>query len=244
MFHTEDESAHIEKVANYTDPKGEKAVGVQIAASMTMDPAALDMFEPGLRNALYRTHDVISAQNAGGDVKPGAVVRRFDVFDRFACGKKIVGAEVVLGQVDLASNVEVCLRDATIDRIKIELLKNGVEIRMRIIGHPDSAGIGRLFELFKGAAAISITPPEAAEYEADDEAVAGAQADMLDERGPLDDDDDDGDDIEGDDPDTIPVVHECRWTKISRVDGSTGTRQCIGYTCLICRSYRSAEEAA
>lgn len=45
-------------------------------------------------------------------------------------------------------------------------------------------------------------------------------------------------------PVTQPVVHECRWTKISRVDGSTGTRQCIGYTCLICRSYRSAEEAA
>lgn len=221
MFHTDSETAHIEKIANYTDPKGEKADGLQIDVSMSMDPSALDMFAPGLRESFYRTHDVISAQNAGGGVKPGMVVRRFDLFDRIACGQKVVGADVVIHKVDLLGAADVRMIDATIDRIKVKLLKGGIEIRMRVLARPDGAGIARLFEARKGTVTISITPPEAAEYEPDDDddedAASDDQADMLEEhaagddpidaRGPLDDD------FAGDDPNDIPVTEPKRGRK-------------------------------
>lgn len=184
MFHTEGESAHIEKISNYTDPKGEKAPGLQISASMTLEPEALNMFAPGLRESFYRTHDVISAQNAGGGVKAGTVVRRFDLFDRIACGQKVVGADVVIGKQDLLGASQVRLPEATIDRIKVKRMKAGIEIRMRILAHPDGTGIARLFEALKGAVEITITPPEAAEFEPDDdgdEDLDDAQGDMLDD---------------------------------------------------------------
>ena len=41
MFSTTEESAHIEKISDYVDPKGNKAVGLQLEVSITMIPAAL-----------------------------------------------------------------------------------------------------------------------------------------------------------------------------------------------------------
>lgn len=180
MFHTEDETAHIEKITDYVDPKGEKAVGLAINISITMGPEALDLFELGLCAGMYRRPDVIASQQ-----QPDAnLTARFDLFDKLAAKQKIVGATIDLSAggdlVTLAQRAH--LPGATVDRIKIHLMKTGIEIRARMLVWPDAAGISAIYAMRKSAILLTITPPEAEGYEDDDhDDEDERQGDMLDD---------------------------------------------------------------
>ena len=88
------------------------------------------------------------------------------------------------------------IADCTLDRFKVELMERSVEVRFRLKAHPDAESVGALYESRTSTIEVTITPPEAATYE---------QAEKDPRQRDLVSDDDD-DDIEGDDPDTIPVT--------------------------------------
>ncbi len=191
MFHTEDETAHIEKISDYVDPKGNKAVGLQLEVSITMLPTALDLFEPGLCAAFYRDPDVISAQATGVVGK----TRRFELFEKLAAKVKIVGAIIELKRPgDLATPAEgVVLNDSTVDHIKINVMKASIEIRARLLIWPDAAGISAIYAMRKTAILLTITPPEAEGYQEDDDHDDDRQGSLDDDGGDHGDDPDDHD---------------------------------------------------
>ncbi len=198
MFQTISHPAHIEGLKDFIDNKGEKDVGLGIQLSMTFGPEVLDQFEPKLREALYRAADAISAQRAGENGEPAnAPVRRFSALKKVSWGNTMVGARVEIFSNDLLGDDHLVLADCTLDRFKFELMERSVEVRFRLKAHPDAEGVGSLYESRTSTIEVTITPPEAATYEAQPE-TDPRQRDLVS--------DDDDDDLEGDDPDTIPVT--------------------------------------
>lgn len=194
MFQTHQHPAHIEGLKDFIDNKGEKDVGLGIQLSMTFGPEVLDQFEPKLREALYRAADTISAQRAGENGEPAnAPVRKFPHIKKISWGNAMIGARVEIFSSSLMGDEHVVLADCTLDRFKFELMERSVEVRFRLKAHPDAEGVGSLYESRTSTIEVTITPPEAATYEAKPEKDP-RQRDLV------------SDDLEGDDPDTIPVT--------------------------------------
>lgn len=192
MFHTFRHPAALIKLATFVKDDDR---GVLLSFSMTMPSLVLEQFAPGLLGALFRAADVISTQAGATDLVP-----RFPLLKSAPWSATIVGATVEIQRDDLFGQEAVRLDGCDVDGFVLHPQDDGqVEVACRVRARPDEAEVGQVYAWVDKTVLVTITPPEHATYE------PAAAADDDDDQGDMLADADD-DDLEGDDPDTIPVT--------------------------------------
>ena len=151
----------------YTENFGEdKVPATALKLSITRPNTVLDEFERGLRKALYRKSDVISAQQSldipKDESTDGITALRFSTLRTVRLGGEMVGAKVSIVDNGLLEDAPIVLGDVTVDTYRAELLEGGsVELTVRVKAKPTPEQFGELYALLKRDVLLSIDPPTA-----------------------------------------------------------------------------------
>lgn len=152
----------------YTETHGEdKVPATTLKLTVVRANTVLDEFERGLRRALYRKADVISAQQnldipRDEATADGITALRFSSISTVRLTSELIGARVVIESDGLIDEPPIGLADVTVDSYRADLLDGGsVELTMRVKCKPTPEQFGELYALLKRDVLLTVEPAAA-----------------------------------------------------------------------------------
>lgn len=164
MFQIEDHEALLANINPRAEKHGDESVpALDIKFQLSMNNAALDAFDKGLRGAMFRP--ALSGEQQDMLDPDRLVALRFPRIERHVWDEEFPGYEIAIAG-GLGLTEPMVLTDVTLKKFTFRPIEGGsVEITCTAQAHPDSEEVGALYLLQQKDVQLTLTPPSAQQEE-------------------------------------------------------------------------------